>query len=58
MQTGLGILANMISFNVGHGIPVMIRVLIMLPMWVGIVYILMPLLAKIIQGIGNLIPLT
>ena len=58
METGLGIMANIISFNVGHGMPLMVRVIILIPLWVSIAYIMMPLLAKIIQGVGNLILFT
>jgi len=54
---GLGVIFNMITFNIPE-IPFTIRMIILIPYWGAILYIASPLISKIAEGMGNLIPFT
>lgn len=47
----------MLTFDIAE-IPAVVRILIMVPMWMGIIYIISPLLIGLVRAVGNLIPFT
>jgi len=55
---GLNVLFNLLTFNIGHGIPTIVRILILVPYYGVLIYIILPVLIEFMKGIGNLIPFT
>lgn len=55
--TGLNLIWNMLTFNIPE-LPLSIRLLFTIPLWSALLYILLPLLIKLAEAIGNLIPFT
>ena len=57
VYAGLQVLWNMLTFNIPE-LPLYIRVFFIIPLWTALLYILVPLLIRLIEAIGNWIPFT
>ena len=55
---GLNVLFNLLTFNIGHGIPTIARILILVPYYGVLIYIILPVLTEFMKAIGSLIPFT
>ena len=55
--SGLQTIWNMLTFNIPE-IPFYARLIFVIPLWACLLYLLLPVLSKLIEAVGNLIPFT